>query len=570
MDTASFFTDARFGMFIHWGLYAIPAGEWGGREIPGIGEQIMRFAQISADEYARLAGSFSPRAFDAEAWAALAEAAGMKYLVITAKHHDGFALWDTAYSEFSVMNSPFKRDIIAELAGACARHNLKLCIYYSQRQDWHEPDGVWHEWPGQFPVPAAERGVNFDRYMNAKALPQIRELLTKYGPVGLVWYDTPTDSTFEQSKAFYDLVHELQPECLVCDRVGNGFGDYAVLGDNEFPYCADNLNGEVPATLNHTWGFKKNDHHWKSVRDLLYSLIRSVSNGCNYLLNVGPDADGVIPAPSVERLKAIGEWLKVNGEAIYGASGVPFPVPPAWGAATAKGNMLYLIFSEWPGTNFTLDGVLNKVKNARILSGPQVNFERKNGSIHFANLPEQPPCEYFSVLALELDAPVKVDPAIRQASDGTVSLLSGRAEVEAESGSKLALDRKGVPVYFQPGTGCLRWTFSVSKPGRYRVEALTNRHWSTKWIDGIEVAIRCSGQRLSRVLTADKPLENIQTKYHPETESFVGEISFDRAGEYELSIEIAAMPVFKAHNALSEDQDDTRSLNLIMLKLIPA
>ncbi len=569
MDTANFFTDARFGMFIHWGLYAIPAGEWGGREIPGIGEQIMRFAQIPAVEYAGLANSFNPKAFDAEAWAALAEAAGMKYLVITAKHHDGFALWDTAHSEFSVMNSPFKRDIITELAAACARHNLKFCIYYSQRQDWHEPDGTWNEWPGQFPVPAAERGVDFNRYMNAKALPQIRELLTNYGPVGLIWYDTPTDSTFEQSKAFYDLVHELQPECLVCDRVGNGFGDYAVLGDNEFPYCADNLNGEVPATLNHTWGFKKNDHHWKSVRDLLYSLIRSVSNGCNYLLNVGPDADGVIPAPSVERLKAIGEWLKVNGEAIYGTSGVPFPVPPAWGAATAKGNMLYLIFSEWPGPDFTLDGILNEVKSARILSGPEVNFEHKNGSIYFVALPAQPPCEYFSVLAVELDSPVKVDPAIRQASDGTVSLLSGRAAAEAESGSKLALDRKGLPVYFQPGNGRLRWAFSMDKPGRYRVEALTTRHWSTKWIDGIAVAIRCGGQEVSRILTSDRPLENIQTKYHPETESYVGEISFDRAGEHELSIEVTGMPDFKAHNALSEDQDDTRSLNLIMLKLIP-
>ncbi|MBS1369285.1 MAG: hypothetical protein HPZ91_04935 [Lentisphaeria bacterium] len=568
----SWFSQARFGMFIHWGLYAIPAGEWNGAPVKGIGEQIMRFARIPAAEYEKLAGQFNPREFDADAWAALAEAAGMKYLVLTAKHHDGFALFDTAVSDFSVMKaSPFRRDIVAELAAACARHKLKFCVYYSQRQDWHEPDGVWNEWPGQFPVPVEKRGFDFSRYMNAKALPQVRELLTQYGPVGVVWYDTPTDSTPEQSEAFAGLVHELQPECLVCDRVGNGRGDYAVLGDNEFPYCAGELNGEVPATMNHTWGFKKDDDSWKSVRELLYSLIRSVANGCNYLLNVGPDASGRIPAPCAERLRAIGKWMKVNAEAIHGATSVPFAVPPEWGMATASGSRLNLIFSEWPGSTFMLDGLLNEVVNVRLpaLPGTCVKAERRGGAWSLSGLPEHAPDPDFSVVVLELDSPVRVDPELRQSSNGSITLLAGRAEIRPAPGGRLALDGKGLPLNFRPGTGKLAWRFRVDRPGRFRAEALTNRHWSCKWIDGIELSLSGSAGNLRRILTEDLPLQNLQTKYHPETVSRLGELTFATPGEYTLELELLRMPEFKAVNALSEDDGDNRTLNLIELKLLP-
>ncbi|MEA2068067.1 MAG: alpha-L-fucosidase, partial [Verrucomicrobiota bacterium] len=295
-DKLGWWREARFGLFIHWGLYSIPAGIWKGREVPGLGEQILRFGEIPMSEYEKLAAEFNPINFDADAIVRLAVDSGMKYLVVTAKHHDGFALFKSEADLFNVVDAtPFGRDIVAELAEACAKAGIKFCIYYSQRQDWHHPDGAWNEWKGQYPVSLEERDFDFNRCMNGKCLPQMKELMTRYGPIGLVWYDTPVDSTRKQSKKFTELVHRKQPDCLVCDRVGNGYGDYAVLGDNEFPYCSQNMDGEVPATLNHSWGYKSTDHNWKSVESLLYSLIRSASNGCNYLLNIGPKADGTVP-----------------------------------------------------------------------------------------------------------------------------------------------------------------------------------------------------------------------------------------------------------------------------------
>lgn len=566
----SWFPQARFGMFVHWGLYSIPGGIWNGRSPHRLAEHLMRTAEISAEEYAKLAEEFNPVAYDPEAWAALAESAGMKYLVLTAKHHDGFAMFDTAVSDFSVMKaSPFKRDVVAEMAAACARHGLKFCIYYSQRQDWHEPDGVWCEWPGQFPVPVEKRDFDFNRYMNRKALPQLRELLTKYGPVGAVWYDTPTDSTPAQSKTFTDFVHEIQPECLVCDRVGNGYGDYAVLGDNEFPYCPGEVCGEVAATMNHSWSFKKDDEDWKSTHDLLYSLIRSVACGCNYLLNIGPDGTGMIPAPCIERLHDIGRWMKVNGEVIYGASGVPFAVPPKWGMATASGNQLNLIFSEWPGSKFIFDGILNEIVNVRLPAVPnaEVHVERHGGSWVLTGLPVQAPDPDFSVVILELDGPVLADTKLRQASDGSITLSAGRAEVQPSTGSKLAVDNKGLPVYFRPGTGKLVWHFQVERPGRFQLEALTNRHWSSKWLDGLEVTVSGTAGNLRCRLTEDIPLQNVQAKYHPETISRLGDLVLAAPGEYTLELEVTRMPDYKPVNVMGEDLDDTRTLNLISLNL---
>lgn len=378
-DKLNWWREARFGLFIHWGLYSIPAGEWNGRRIDRIAEQIPRFAEISMNEYAELAEQFNPAHFDADAIAQLAVDAGMKYLVITAKHHDGFAMFKSDAAPFNVVDAtPFGRDVVAELAEACAKAGIKFCIYYSQRQDWHHPDGSWNEWPNQHPVPFGERDFDFNRCMNDKCIPQMKELMTRYGPIGLVWYDTPVDSTPEQSRKFTELVHEFQPDCLVCDRVGNGFGDYAVLGDNEFPYGSRNVDGEVPATMNHSWGFKRDDSHWKSVHQLLYSLIRSASKGCNYLLNIGPKADGSVPPESVARLKEIGQWMKINGEAIYDAGAAPFPNPFSWGMATARENNLYLIFSDWPGDTFELKGLASRVRNAVLLADPdrQVTVEQ--------------------------------------------------------------------------------------------------------------------------------------------------------------------------------------------------
>ncbi|MFP3896070.1 MAG: alpha-L-fucosidase, partial [Anaerolineales bacterium] len=291
---------AKFGMFIHWGLYAIPAGVWKGEQIPGIGEWIMYRARIPVQKYKELAEQFNPVKFDAAEWVSLARNAGQKYMVITAKHHDGFCMFDSEVTDYNIVDAtPFGRDPIAELAQECERQDIKLGFYYSQTQDWHHPDGVGNDWDYD------EAGKDFADYLDNYVKPQVRELLMNYGPIGLIWFDTPREITKAQSRSLLDLVHALQPNCLVSGRVGNSLGDYASTGDNAIPDGAVDMDWETPATINDTWGFKTHDHNWKSVETLVQKLVDIVSKGGNYLLNVGPTAEGVIPQPSVDRLLSV-------------------------------------------------------------------------------------------------------------------------------------------------------------------------------------------------------------------------------------------------------------------------
>jgi len=391
----AWFREAKFGLFIHWGLYAIPAGEWKGRAVPGIGEWIMNRARIPVAEYQQLAKQFNPVKFDADAWVGLARDAGMKYIVITSKHHDGFALYRSKASPFNVVDAtPFKRDILEELAAACKRQGMRLGFYYSQSQDWHEAGGAGNTWDF-----GPDEQKDYDGYLRGKAEPQVRELLTGYGPVALVWFDTPRMMTPERAQRFTDLVRTLQPQCLIDGRLGAA-GDYVTTGDNVIPPEVGAEAWETPATINHTWGYRKDDEDWKSAGDITFKLLDIVSKGGNYLLNVGPMADGVIPQPSRDVLRTVGRWLRANGEAVYGARATPFGEElgeyAASGAKDLRGQKLYLQRTEWrvtakpgrlyftffqePRVPFELPAFKNAVKRAyRLADGAPVEVRTENG-----------------------------------------------------------------------------------------------------------------------------------------------------------------------------------------------
>jgi alpha-L-fucosidase len=412
------FREAKFGLFIHWGLYAIPAGEWKGQPIAGIGEWIMNRAKIPVKEYQQLAPEFNPVKFDAEAWVQMAQDAGMKYVVITSKHHDGFAMYHSAVSKYNIYDAtPFKRDPLKELAAACARHGLKFGFYYSQAQDWHEPNGAGNTWDF-----GPDDKKDFDEYLRGKAEPQVKELLTNYGPICLIWFDTPRMMNVgDRAQRFIDIVHTLQPATLIDGRLGSA-GDYRSMGDNAIPNQVVQGDWEVPATLNRTWGYKKNDNEWKSPEDLTFKLVDIVSKGGNYLLNVGPTAEGVIPQPSQDNLRAVGRWLKVNGEAIYGAGPTPFGEElgavdntrqdkkggPAFNVATdwrctTKPGRLYIHLFKWPNGAFELSKVTGKVTKAYLLadaSRKSLKVEQQGDHVK-VTLPEKAPGQIASVMVLE-------------------------------------------------------------------------------------------------------------------------------------------------------------------------
>jgi len=406
--------EARFGMFIHWGLYAIPAGEWKGKT--NHAEWIRHTAQIPIGEYDRFVGQFHPVRFDADAWARMARRAGMKYLVITSKHHDGFCLWDSKETDFDVMSTPFRRDILAELAGACKKHGVRLCFYHSI-MDWHHPDYLPRR-PWEKDRPAGD--ADLSRYTDHMKR-QLKELVTGYDP-GVLWFDGEWENTWthEMGKDLYQYVRSLDPDIIINNRVDKGRQGMRGL-TREGDYCGDfgtpeqeipdrglpGVDWESCMTMNRHWGWNKNDRSWKSTEDLVRKLIDIASKGGNFLLNIGPRADGTFPIEAIERLEGMGKWMDLYGESIYGTRASPIE-KPSWGRVTQKSlpggtTRLYLHVFEWPTSGrLTVPGIANKPLGALLLHDSSKREATTDRNIITVALPDRMPNPIATVVALDI------------------------------------------------------------------------------------------------------------------------------------------------------------------------
>lgn len=411
--------DAKFGMFIHWGLYSQMAGYWKGQKVIG-GEWALKMNKLPIEEYRALAKEFNPVKFNADEWVKLIKAAGMKYLVITSKHHDGFAMFKSKVSSYNIVDAtPFKRDPMKELKEACDRHGIKFGLYYSHAADWNEPDGRGNDWS----FPGYNRDMN--RYLDNKSIPQIREICENYKPA-IIWFDTAGEITEERGTQISNICRSLVPSILINSRLlagkpkGLPLTDFDGSGDNEaFPQYR-NVPWELCGTLNRSWAYKKWDTNFRPVSELMFNLIDAVSKNGNYLLNVGPTGEGEIAEPYSKRLLQMGAWLKTNGEAIYGCGGTAwgtefgdygmvngkrkFIATPANWRCTTKQGAVYIHVLKWPQDGkVELPALKSKIKTASLLANAKakVNFEQSADKI-ILTLPKTAPDSIASVVRLSL------------------------------------------------------------------------------------------------------------------------------------------------------------------------
>ncbi|HEV8265764.1 MAG TPA: alpha-L-fucosidase [Gemmatimonadales bacterium] len=407
--------EARFGMFIHWGAYAVPAGTHNGERIPGIGEWIMSRARIPIPEYEHYVRRFNPVRFDADEWVRIAKDAGMKYIIITSKHHDGFAIFDSKASSYDIVDAtPYKRDAIRALADAAHRAGLRFGVYYSI-MDWHHPDAQGPNAPEY--NSRTWSNPNFGRYVETYMKPQLQELLTQYPFIDVLWFDGEwvADWNDDLGRDVYRSLRAIRPGLIINNRVGKGrqgmrgftregfAGDFGTPEQEVPPEGLPGVDWETCMTMNDTWGFKSYDDDWKDTRTLLRTLIDVNSKGGNFLLNVGPTAEGLIPAPIAWRLHEMGEWLRTNGEAVYGTTVSPYGMP-AWGRYTAKPERgrIYAHVFDWPRDGrLELTGVTQPPRRASLLAdGKPLTVEQAGASV-VVRLPRVPPSTIASVVVLE-------------------------------------------------------------------------------------------------------------------------------------------------------------------------
>lgn len=569
------FCDRKFGMFIHWGLYALPGGRHNGKVMEHIGEWFQSYFRMPNEEYAKFARDFNPVKFNADDWIRKAADAGIKYIVFTTKHHDGFCMYDTKVSDYNIVKmTPFGRDPLRELQHACAKYGVKLGVYYTHHLDWHEKDGG---------DPAPERGLNcggmhwgndwdfpnrseknFANYFYGKVIPQITELLTNYGEICELWCDCPMDIKPEFSQALRAHVKKLQPDCMINSRIGNNCQDFVGLGDNQLLSNKLAYPVESPGTLNNTWGFKYDDHNWKSTEQVITQLISLTEKNANYLLNVGPTAEGEF-TPETDRIFAgIADWIRDKKDAIHASSPNPFPQELDFAFCTVKDNTLNLFLKKTPA-ELSLNGIRGKVVSA------SVGFEQ-NGDRITLKLPDFQG-QFLPLVKLTFDSVPEITQTIIPQNGGMVLGMSIGTihEGKSENGESLEvvdeaavthtvtdhakLDRDGTICDWNNTEDSVTWEIEFPEGGDYEVSIVTQTRWRNQpWNGGRVMEVTWNGQSVSGILNKD---ESFPSPYHTKYASHLGTLKIS-AGERGLL----------TLKTLRIDSEDAGRLNLSSVRLL--
>jgi len=528
---AKLFDESNFGMFIHWGLFSYLGGEWKGKTYYGIGEWIMnhQMAGIPVDEYKATAGKFNPKNFDAQAIVNLAKDAGMKYIIIDSKHHDGFALFDSKADRFNIVEAtPFARDPMKELSVACHESGLGFGFYYSHNQDWTTPGGTGG--PTQYPDGKA---AAFENYFYKKCLPQVKEICSNYGPIDFIWFDTPGAMKKELVVELVEMVRKLQPDAMLCSRVGYGLGDYLTLGDMEVPLA--NVGGlwETCDTNNDSWGYTWYDTNFKSPKEILHRLISTVGRGGTYLFNIGPDGNGKVPDIGVKFLKDAGKWIERYPQVIYGAGSSPWGHALPWGEVTTQGKSLFLSVFEWPQDGkLYLPGLDTEITAANLLKGNEkskLKFEKENGWTIF-ELPYKPADSPVSVIEIKLEKEIKsskvdgtpgIYPNIETELQTEFANVSGAEKESIRWMEKFGEWKKVTQVSKWENDGKAVWTIDVMQPGYYY----------------LDLKYKGEGRLVWKTVTDEGVMVQNQQAATEKYQSYrMGIIQFEKAGRHTITV----------------------------------
>ena len=491
-ERAKWFVDDRLGMFIHWGVYSSAEGVWKGEELRNnnqYAEWIQYRNRISKPEYLTLLDRFDWESIDPEEWVVLAKESGMKYITLTAKHHDGFALWESQSSDYNIYNKSNKgRDIVKELSEACKKHGLKMGLYYSHWIDW-EDDRSWDHTKEVYGI----NYKNYDKYWQEKVIPQMTELLTNYGEISIIWFDmwihhSRTVVSKEQLFQLKNLIRKLQPNCLINSRLGLSIEedndvDFRTLGDNQLGKEKYEYPWQTPATIAHSWGYNSRQDKWKSTSTILKSMIGNVSLNGNLMLNIGPRADGSLPYEALSRLNDLGDWLKKNGNSIYGSEAFDLRTNlHDWGTLTYieinhNKHYIFLHVFNWPLNRvLKLTGISSKPKKIYSLSDKEknsLNFKHKTVLTEI-KLPKNPFDKYVSVIVIEYDKkPIAIKGLVAESVEGGYSLnlenhdfISGNGKIDESK--RYGTIPKNILVQKKQ---ILKWKIFISEPGEYNVDS---------------------------------------------------------------------------------------------------